>query len=99
MGKYLLLWELNLDKAPDDPKERGAGWLAMMEMIKQDLKEGKDLDWGCFTGETKGYSIAERDTDVELTKDLQRFFPFVTFEVRPVMSVDQIAEVAKSLTE
>ena len=99
MAKYLLLWELNLDKAPDDAKERGAGWLAMLETVKQDLKEGKDLDWGCFTGETKGYSIAERDTEVELVEDLQRFFPFVIFEVHPVMSVDQMAEVAKALTE
>lgn len=99
MAKYLLLWELNLDKAPDDAKERGAGWFALLETVKQDLKEGRDLDWGCFTGETKGYSIAERDTEVELVKDLQRFFPFVIFEVHPVMSVDQMAEVAKSLTE
>ncbi len=99
MAKYLVLWELNLDKAPDDAKERGAGWLAMMEMIKQDLKQGKDLDWGCFTGEPRGYSISERDSEVELTKDLQRYSPFVTFEVHPVMSADQIAEVAKSLTQ
>jgi len=98
MGKYLILWELNLDKAPDDPKERGAGWLAMMEMIKEEIKEGRTTDWGCFVGETKGYTVGEQ-SDVELAKELQRYFPFVTFEVRPVMSVDQIAEVAKSLTE
>lgn len=98
MAKYLLLWELNSDKAPDDAKERGAGWLAMMDMIKQEIKEGTTTDWGCFVGETKGYAVGEQ-SDVELAKELQRYFPFVTFEVRPVMSVDQIAEVAKALTE
>ena len=99
MPKYLVLWELNLDKAPDDAKERGAGWLAMMEMIKQEMKEGKTTDWGCFSGETRGYTIGEQPSDVEMAKNLQRYFPFVTFEVHPVMSVDQIAEVAKSLTQ
>ena len=98
MGKHLLLWELNLDKAPDDAKERGAGWLAMLEMIKQDMKERKTTDWGCFVGETRGYAVGDQ-ADVDLTKDLQRYFPFVTFQVYPVMSVDQIAEVAKALTE
>ena len=98
MAKYLVLWELNRSLAPVDPKERGAAWLVMTEMIKQDLAEGKDTDWGCFVGETKGYAITEED-EVTVMKDLQRFFPLVTFEVKPVATVDQIAEVAKSLTE
>ena len=97
MAKYLVLWELNNSLAPVDPKERGAAWLAMMEMIKQDLAEGRDSDWGCFVGETKGYTITEQD-DVTMMKNLQRFFPFVTFKAMPVVTVDQIVEVAKSLT-
>jgi hypothetical protein len=98
MAKYMLLWELNNSLAPVDAKERGTMWLAMMEIIRQDLAEGKDSDWGCFVGEAKGYAITEQD-DVGVMKDLQRFFPYVTFKALPVMSVDQIAEVAKSLTE
>jgi hypothetical protein len=98
MAKYLLLWELNNSLAPVDAKERGAAWLVMTEMIKQDLAEGKDSDWGCFVGEAKGYAITEQD-DVSVMKDLQRFFPYVTFKALPVMSVDQIAEIARSLTE
>ena len=98
MAKYLLLWELNLDKKPDDPKARGEGWMAFLDIVKQDLKEGIHKDWGSFVGETRGYTISEED-EVELTKRMQSFVPFITFEVHPVMSVDQIAEVAKSLTE
>jgi hypothetical protein len=97
MAKYLVLWELNLDKMPDDPKERGEGWAMMLEMIKQDIKEGINLDWGCFVGETKGYTISESDP-VELMKLLQRFAPFVLFEVRQVLSVDDVMDVARSLS-
>ena len=97
MAKYLLVWELNPDKMPDDPKVRGEGWAMMLELIKQDMKEATVLDWGTFVGELKGYSIAENDP-VSLAKNLQRFAPFVTFEVRQVMSVDDTMEVAMSLS-
>ena len=98
MAKYLLLWELNDSLAPVDAKERGTMWLAMTDIIKQDLAEGKDSDWGCFVGEARGYAITEQD-DVAVMKDLQRFYPYVTFNALPVVSIDEIAEVARSLTE
>ena len=97
MAKYLLLWELNLDKMPDDPKVRGEGWAMMLGMIKQDLEAGIDTDWGCFVGETRGYTVSENDP-VELMKLLQRFAPYVVFEVHQVVSVDDVIEVAKSLS-
>ena len=99
MGKYLVLWELNNSLAPVDAKERGAMWLAMAETVKQDLAEGKDTDWGCFVGETKGYAITEQVDEVTVMKDLQRFFPYITFKTHPIGTVDQIAELALSLTE
>jgi len=70
----------------------------MVDMIKQDLAEGREEDWGNFVGETRGYTIAER-SEVDIAKDLQRFYPMVKFEVHQVASVDQVAELAKSLTE
>lgn len=73
-------------------------WGAMADTVRQDIAEGKTTDWGCFTGETKGYSVSDQD-DVDLAKDLQRFYPFVTSKVFPVMSIDQITELAHSLTE
>jgi len=98
MPKYLVLWEVDATRAPIDAKERGAMWSMMVDQVKQDLKEGREEDWGCFVGETRGYAIDER-SEVELAEDLQRFYPFLRFEVHQVMSIDEIAEVAKSLTE
>ena len=98
MGNYLVLWELNNSLAPIDAKERGALWLAMTETVKQDLAEGRDSDWGCFVGETKGYSIGTQ-SEKDLAKTLQQFYPYVTFEVHQVLTVDEMAEVIKSLAE
>ena len=97
MAKYLLLWELNEDKMPDDPKARGEGWAMMLDMIKQDLETGVHSDWGTFVGEMRGYTVMENDP-VELMKLIQRFAPFVVFEVHQVVSVDDVMEVAKSLS-
>ena len=98
MPKYLLLWEADPSKLPIDPKERGAAYSALLDMVKQGIKEGTTIDWGSFLGEGRGYSIHE-GSEMELEKKLQRYVPFVTFKVHRVMSVEQLAEVAKSLTE
>jgi hypothetical protein len=97
MPKYLLLWEVDANKAPVNSKERGAAWTGMLNLIKQDMKEGKVSEWGSFTGESKGYSVSTM-TELELAKNLQRFFPYVTFKVHSVMTVDQTVELAKSLS-
>ncbi len=98
MPKYLMTWEVDPSRVPTDAKERGAMWSMMLETVKQDIKEGRANDWGCFVGETRGYSIGEQ-SEIDLAKNLQRFYPFVTFQVHQVMSVDEMAEVAKSMTE
>ena len=98
MPKYCMIWEVDPTRVPIDPKERGALWSGMTEMIKQQMKDGTTLDWGCFVGETRGYSIGEQ-SEVGFAKTVQQYYPYVTFQVHQVMSVDEIAEVAKSLTE
>ncbi len=98
MPKYLLLWELDRSKTPIDPKERGVAWGAMLDMVKQDIKEGVTTDWGSFLGENGGYMVCE-GSEMELGKFLEQYVPFVTFKVYRVMSVEQTAELAKSLTE
>ena len=96
MPKYFMTWEVDPTRVPIDPKERGALWSGMMEMVKQQIKDGTTTDWGAFTGEARGYSVAER-SQIDLAKTLQQFYPFVTFQVHQVMTIDEMAEVAKSL--
>jgi hypothetical protein len=98
MGRYLLLWEIDTTKVPVSPKERGAGWNALLQIVKQDMKKGMTKDWGAFVGEINGYSVAE-GTEVEIGNMLQQFAPFVHFKVHPIASVSQVEEVIKALTK
>ena len=59
MAKFLILWEFDDTRAPIDAEERGTMWGAMVDTIKKDIAEGKTTDWGCFTGETKGYAVGD----------------------------------------
>ena len=97
MGKYLILWEVDQSKVPIAPQERGAGWSALMSMVKQDMEKGLVKDWGAFVGELRGYDVFE-GTELELMNTLQQFVPFVTFRAYPVASVSQVEEMIKSLS-
>jgi hypothetical protein len=98
MGKYLLLWEVDTTRLPVNPKERGAGWNALMQMVKQDMKKGITKDWGSFVGELRGYSIGE-GSELELMNSLQQYSPFVHFKVHPIASVSQVEEMIKAMTK
>lgn len=97
MAKYLVLWEVDQTKVPIAPQERGAGWSALMNMVKQDIEKGISKDWGAFVGELNGYAIAE-GTELEVMNMLQQYVPFVLFEVHPIASVSQVDEMVKALS-
>jgi len=96
MPKYFMTWEVDPARAPVDMKERAVLWSGMLEMVKQQMKEGTTQDWGIFVGEGRGYSVGEQ-SPVELATTLQKYYPFVEFEVHQVMTIDEMAEVFKSM--
>ena len=98
MGKYLTLWEMDQTKVPISPQDRGTAWAAFMDIIKEDIKKGLIKDWGAFVGELRGYTVSE-GTEVEIANMSQKYVPFVIFEVHPVMSVEQVDKVIKTLTK
>lgn len=97
MGKYLMIWDLNLALTPVNPKERGAGFELLLSMVKQDIERGLSKDWGNFVGEGSGYCIVE-GSEVEINKMVQQYAPYVTFKTHPVVSFEQVEEVIKSMT-
>lgn len=96
MSKYLITWEADESIWPTDPKEQGALASKLGEMVKQSMKEGKTSDWGIFVGGDKGYSVGEGNA-VNLYKDLQRYHPYINFNVQEVLSIDEVLEVMKSM--
>ncbi len=97
MGKYLVLWEVDQTKIPIDRKERGAGWGALMGMVRQDIEKGLTTSWGAFVGETKGYAVFE-GSELEVMNSLQQYVPFVSFKVHPIASESQVNEMIKALS-
>ncbi|HXZ94487.1 MAG TPA: hypothetical protein VEG28_01055 [Dehalococcoidia bacterium] len=98
MAKYLILWQIDGTKVPVSPQERAAMWDPFMSMVEQDLKTGISKDWGSYVGELRGFSIAE-GTEVEIGNMLQRYVPYVQFEVHPVMPTRQVRQVIKALSQ
>jgi hypothetical protein len=94
MGRYLLLWEIDRTKIPLDTKERGIGFEMLLGIVNDDIKKGITKDWGAYVGEYKGYSVVE-GTEVDVINQLERFSPFVIFNVHPIASVANVGEMIK----
>ena len=98
MGKYLALWEIDATRLPVGRKERAAGWKALINFIKEDMKDGILVDWGGFVGELKGFGIMEGD-EVEINVLLQRYSPFVHFKLRSITSVEQAEQLMEEMAK
>jgi hypothetical protein len=98
MTMFLLLWEMDISRAPLDPKERLAGWTKLLNMAKDDLESGGLKDWGEFPGEYAGYAIME-GTELDVLIGTERYVPFVRFETHPVLSLSQVFEGMKALSQ
>ena len=96
MSKFLTLWESDSSKIPTDPNERAALFGKLMEMTKKMLDEGEVTDWGMFAGGGAGYTIGE-GTQADVLKRTMQFAPYVRFKVHPVLSIDEVAKVMKSM--
>jgi len=96
MSKFLNLWEVDSSKMPTDPKERAALFGKQIEMTKKMLAEGQITDWGLFAGGGAGYAIGG-GTEADTLKRTMQFTPYIKFQVHPVLSIDEVAEVMKSM--
>ena len=96
MARYLILWEVDSARVPTDAKERGTAWLALIEMVKADMKKGVTKDWGSFPGELRGYSIGE-GSEVDIGRLCLPFMPYVRFEVHPVVSLAENEQAIKAM--
>ena len=97
MAKYLLLWEVDPTRTPEDPKERQQQWLAFQNTVVDQLKNAGLKDWGEYVGEINGYAIFE-GTEVELAILTSLWVPFVKFKVRSVITIEQVIQATKAMT-
>jgi hypothetical protein len=94
MTKFYMRWHLNPTFIPTNPEERVKLWMSMLELVKADLKSGALSDWGMCSDSSGGYGFAETD-EKTLHTTILRWIPYVSFDIKPVLSVDQVMESIK----
>jgi hypothetical protein len=93
MAKFLIIWEIDTARIPESPEEQIRHHTMMVNMVKEDLKRGKTLDWGMFAGgELGGYAIFN-GTEQEITMENWKYSPYIKFKIYPILSVNQVAEM------
>ena len=98
MAKYLVLWEADTRRTPEDPKAKKTQVLGFGEAIVKQLKDGTIKEWGAFAGEVEGYVIFEGSA-VKLNTFTGMWVPFIKFKVREVLTIDEVNKAFKALPE
>ena len=96
MARYLVRWELDESRLPDEPGKRKAAWLAAVNEVKNDIKSGLIKDWGSFVGVTAGFSVNE-GTEEEVYGRLLKYIPLCRLKVYPLVSMEQGEQQIKKL--
>ena len=92
MPKYYVKWEMKPQMTPAAPEETFKLLLSLLEMTKQDMQAGQVKDWGVVPAESCGYSIVEAQSELDFATNSLKWMPYVNFEVKPVLTVDQSIE-------
>ena len=98
MAKFLMLWEMDRTRMPVDPKEQLGGFTMLLNGVKADLEGGQLKDWGEFPGEHAGYAIME-GTEPDVLMGVSKYDPYVKFKIHSVLSLDQVVETVKALSQ
>jgi len=98
MAKYMVLWELDTSKTPEDPKAKKAQILGFHDVVIKQLKEGVIKEWGLFAGEVCGYTILEGSA-VDVQTYVASWIPFTKSKIKELMAIDESLRSAKALPE
>ena len=93
---YLILWEATNALTQADPQERMKLIMSHIEMTKKDLESGQVKMWGVSPGGGQGFSMGEGDAK-ELMAGIMKYTPYYNFEVKPMLSIDEVTEAMKSM--
>lgn len=98
MAKYMVLWEIDTSRTPEDQKAKKEQYIGFGDMIDKQLKQGIFKDWGVFAGEISGYVIFEGSAE-DLHSFTFQWVPFTRFDCREVLTIDQANKITESLPE
>lgn len=95
MARYLLRWELDNTRIPEDLAARKAQHRGFQDIVRQQMKGGEISDWGAYVGERNGFCLIEGSAE-DVHKLTSRWIPWVLFEVREVLSLEQVVKVTEA---
>jgi hypothetical protein len=98
MTKFLTLWEADRTRIPDSREEQLQYYTMLQNMIKEDMKNGKTLEFGTFVGRFEGYFIRE-GTEQEIHMELSKYAKFMNFKTYPFLEISQEEEMLKALSQ
>jgi len=89
MTKYLILWKVNSQTLPTNIDESLKLLQETNDWMKAGMTSGQIKDYGEYVDGSGGYAIAETDDITKLYAALLEFWPYVEFDAKPVMTLNQ----------
>jgi len=97
MPKFLIKWKVNNQTMPANPEECLKLLQSTNDWIKAQMASGQIKDYGEYFDGSGGYAIAEGDDITKLYGILMEFWPYVEFDAKPVLTIDQVTDWTKKL--
>jgi len=94
MSKFYIKWRKNQHIISTNPEEQAKVWLTFLEWLKAEKKAGLFTDWGVCCDGSSGYCLAETN-EASLHSTLLKYQPYIIFNARPVLSIEQAIESIK----
>jgi len=82
-------------RIPDSPEDQLQYLNMLLNMIKEDIKNGRTIGFGAFVGGFKGYCIRE-GTEQEIHMEISKYSKFTNHKTFPFLEVSQLEEMLKS---
>ncbi|KUO40100.1 MAG: hypothetical protein AVW06_02885 [Hadesarchaea archaeon DG-33-1] len=97
MGKFLMLWEIDLSRMPVNPAERGQLYNQLLQSVKNDMKKGLK-DWGFCVGNNRGHAIFE-GSEADLGLLIEQYIPYVRFKTYLELDVEATEKMSQAMMQ
>jgi hypothetical protein len=92
-------WKVNPQMMPNDAEECMKLLQSANKEIKSLLDSGMILDWGEYCDGSGGYTTFEGDDMTKLYTLLLTWWPYIEFDAKPVLTIDQVIKSTVALKE
>jgi Domain of unknown function (DUF3303) len=101
MPTFFVRWHVDNSKLelPTSPADIGKLFSSMLKMAKVDLHFRSFSDFAQFGNGMEGYALSELEDKVALAAVMFKYRPIITWEIYPVLNVEESKTVIKEAAE